>query len=349
MNIAEENIIYEALTRLKDLTGIEGYRAKDLKDLKDLQESYRSTENLTEPDLYIIRDNVIEIIEVKKVVQPYHIPQIIENARHRYDCMVIAEYIYPAQKQVLKENGIGYLDTAGNIYLENKHNLIWLEGNKHIEEEKPASNRAFTKAGLRTLFYFLLNEEALNLPYRMLAQATGGALGNMKYIIEGLTEAGFILQVGPKRKVLQKKKMLLERWITGYQEILKPALHMGDFNFWDEDKQQHWDTLITEDDKTIWGGEAAAALFTNYLNPAYLTVYTENNRAQMLRNWKLIPNKDGQLKMYEKFWVDTSWDTKKIAPPLLVYADLITTNDPRCIETAMIIYDKYLKDEFEQR
>lgn len=335
MNKTEENIVNRALARLKDLTGIEG--------------DYNLTEDLNEVDLYIKNDKVIMFFECKTVVKPYHIPQLIEYAKHHVDLIVIAEHIYPAQKKILKDNGISYLDTAGNIYLEDKNHLIWLEGNKQTEEEKPASNRAFTKAGLRTLFYFLLNEETLNLPYRMLAQATGGALGNMKYIIEGLTDAGFILQVGPKRKVLQNKKALLARWITGYEEILKPALHMGNFNFWNEDEHQHWDTLIIENDKTVWGGEAAAALFTNYLNPAYLTVYTENEKAQMLLNWKLIPDKNGQLKMYEKFWIDVDWDHKKLAPPLLVYADLITTNDPRCIETAMIIYDKFLKDEFEQR
>lgn len=335
MNRTEEHIVNRALTRLKDLTGIEG--------------TFIDTEHIKAADFHIKTDYVNMIFECKKVVKPYHIPQILEYARHKNHFMVIADHIYPAQKKILKDSGIGYLDTAGNIYLENENHLIWLEGNKQVEEEKPASNRAFTKAGLRTLFYFLLNEETLNFPYRKLAQATGGALGNMKYIIEGLTDAGFILQLGPKRKVLQNKKALLERWITGYQEILKPALHMGDFNFWDENEYQHWDTLITEDDKTVWGGEAAAALLTNYLKPAYLTVYTENERARMLQNWKLIPNENGQLKMYEKFWVDTNWDTKKLAPPLLVYSDLVITNDPRCIETAMIIYDKFLKHEFEQR
>jgi hypothetical protein len=30
-----------------------------------------------------------------------------------------------------------------------------------------------------------------------------------------------------------------------------------------------------------------------------------------------------------------------------VYADLLLTNDPRCLETAGMIYDKYLKNEFE--
>ncbi|MBK8518453.1 MAG: hypothetical protein IPL55_19860 [Saprospiraceae bacterium] len=34
---------------------------------------------------------------------------------------------------------------------------------------------------------------------------------------------------------------------------------------------------------------------------------------------------------------------KNIVPPLLVYADLITTTDKRCHETANMRYDKYIQ------
>ena len=58
--------------------------------------------------------------------------------------MLVADKIYPAQKQRLRENGIAYLDTAGNIYVSNGNLLLWLDG--HIDVKK--TNRAFTKAGL---------------------------------------------------------------------------------------------------------------------------------------------------------------------------------------------------------
>ena len=182
-----------------------------------------------------------------------------------------------------------------------------------------------------------------------MAHLAGTALGNVKYIIEGLDETGFILPVNKKKKVLQNKKALLERWITGYQEILKPALHLGDFNFWDDQKFQSWNKLPDENDDTVWGGEPAADLLTNYLQPGFLTLYTNEERARLVNKWILIPAKNGQLKMYKKFWTDTNWDAKKLAPPLLIYADLMITDDPRCIETAGIIYEKFLKDEFDER
>ena len=62
----------------------------------------------------------------------------------------------------------------------------------------------------------------------------------------------------------------------------------------------------------------------------------------------MIPKDDGVVKVYQKFWKDELYEENRYAPPLLIYADLLLTNDPRCQETAMMIYEKNLKDEFER-
>lgn len=65
---------------------------------------------------------------------------------------VIAERIFPALKETLqetlRENKIGYLDTAGNIYVNTPEQFVWLDGHKATETKKPVTNRAFTKTGL---------------------------------------------------------------------------------------------------------------------------------------------------------------------------------------------------------
>jgi hypothetical protein len=93
------------------------------------------------------------------------------------------------------------------------------------------------------------------------------------------------------------------------------------------------------------GGEPAAEVLTNYLTPEVLTVYTEKGRAALMPKWAIIPDEKGNVQVYQKFWKDEEWDEQKLAPPLLIYADLMMTGDPRCQETAKIIYDKYLVHE----
>ena len=72
-----------------------------------------------------------------------------------------------------------------------------------------------------------------------------------------------------------------------------------------------------------------------YINKLPLYVFIKGN--------KLHKANDGDveiLKLFRKFKYEVA--DQGIAPPLLVYADLIATGDDRNIETAGIIYDKYL-------
>ncbi|MEO8885539.1 MAG: type IV toxin-antitoxin system AbiEi family antitoxin [Mucilaginibacter sp.] len=300
-----------------------------------------------EMDLLLDNKNLHVYIEVKQELRHHQLPQLMEMAKKYPPFMVVADRISPTLKEILRENKIGYLDGAGNIYLHTPKRFVWLDGHKHTTAEKPVTNRAFTKTGLKTVFYLLLYPDRINWPYRNLAKATQVALGNINNIIQGLKEAGFILPVNEKEVRLQNKKVLLDRWIAGYRETLKPALRLGSFRFWNDHTFTDWKALPVKPGETIWGGEPAADLLTNYLNPAILTIYTEEKRAALVPKWKLIPAEDGNIRVFEKFWKDNEMDGEIFAPPLLVYADLVITDDPRCIETAELIYNKYLKDELE--
>lgn len=294
-------------------------------------------------------------VEIKNELKPYQLAAIENRAKQYKPYMVVAHRIYPAAKEELKKKGIGFLDTAGNMYLVHDNIMIRLEGNKQVTTEvRPVTNRAFTKTGLKAVFYFLINEYALNQPYREIAKCTGIALGNIKYIIDGLKEAGYILQKNDKTCLLQNKKALLERWIAGYRETLKPSIHIGNFRFGDNDAARN--LLLSNNfivDGVVPGGELAAEIMTQYLHAQLYTVYTTMPRNELLKKFKLIPDPKGEFQVYQKFWLQQVANENEahdeIAPPLLVYADLVITDDPRCIETAQMIFDNYLKDEFEKR
>ena len=284
-------------------------------------------------------------VVVKKELRHHQLPNIFELADKSDPLIVVAEKIFPKLKEILRERGIGYLDTAGNFYMNTKGIFLWVDGQKPKINKLP-TNRAFTKTGLKTVFYLLMNKDAVNMPHRELAKASDVALGNIKNIIDGLRQEGFILQINKKNIQLQNKKKLLDRWLVGYMEILKPALQFGRYRFWDQENIKNWQTLPIEEGDTVWSGEPAAEYYTNYLVPATLTAYTLQKN-KLVTKWKLIPDEAGNVHLFSKFWKDDQVSDKLYAPPLLVYADLLQTGDPRCIETALRIYDKYLKNEFE--
>ncbi|MDB5245617.1 MAG: hypothetical protein JWQ40_11 [Segetibacter sp.] len=330
----ERQIIETALERLAAKTGVQG----KWKPAKNIDGTV---------DFTFSKNNIKVVIQVKKELRQYHLARIFEMAEKYHPFMVIAEKIFPTIKEMLREKKISYLDTAGNIFINTEAHFIWIDGNKPAEEKKTGTNRAFTKTGLKTVFYLLLHDDAINMPHRKLADATDVALGNIKNVMEGLKDSGFILQVADSKRKLQNKRALLERWITGYRESLKPSLHIGNFRLLNDDKLRNWKELPIEKGQSVWGSEPAADHFTNYLKPAFLTLYTNQDKAAILKQWKLIPNEKGNVQLYKKFWKDDETEQTQYAPPLLVYADLLLTGDPRCQETAEMIYDQYLKNEFK--
>lgn len=291
-------------------------------------------------------------VEAKTELRGYQIDQLnkLKNNYGGDKFMVIADRIYPNIKDQLREEGINYLDGAGNIYLKHSGQFIWLDGKKDENPVKPTTNRAFTKAGLKVVFHLLNDRDAINLTYRELAEQTGVALGNITYIIDGLKELGFILKVNADTKILIKKRDLFERWIEGYGTILKPSLLLGRFNLTDNIK--YWQHYIYNEDNYphyILGGEPAAAELTDgYLVPDLITVYTDLSIVEMTINWRIMKDKNGKLFVYEKFWKKDAATKKFVAHPMLVYADLLLTNDPRCLETAKLIFNQYLADEFRE-
>lgn len=328
-------IIDNALDRLLDQTGIKGQWTFLDRDIDGTL------------DLFIDHKKERFYVECKRELRNFQLPYLFQLAEHHQPFMVVAERIFPTLKEVLREKNIGYLDGAGNIYLKTPHHYIWLDGNKAIEADKPTTNRAFTKTGLRMLFYLLLHPETINAPYRHFHMATHIALGNVKNIMDGLKDAGFIININQREIALQNKRQLLDRWIVGYQETLKAALYMGTYRFANRNQWNDWQKLPLDFNKTVWGGEAGADLLTNYLNPQELTLFTTEKKNEIILKFKLIPDPNGDIKLYEKFWHEEQGNRLKHAPPLLIYADLMMTGEPRCIEVAERIYEKYLKNEFE--
>lgn len=295
-------------------------------------------------ELTVDKQRLVFNTEIKTELRNHQLPQIYNKATQFEPLLVIAKRIFPAIKEELRQKQIAYLETNGNIYLKRDGITLWIENNKPLQVEKEKGNRAFTKTGLRVLFQFLLNEQNINLPYREMAAQTEVGLGNINYVMNGLLEAGFLVKLTKGTYKMQNKKALFEKWMTAYEERLKPDLKIGTFRFLKEEDFLNWKHLPLKNDKTWWGGEPAGDLFTNYLRPAELTLYTLETRNELIKNYRLVPDENGNVKAYKKFWkYDAVRDN--IVPPLLVYTDLMNTQDRRCMETAQKIYDELLQNK----
>jgi hypothetical protein len=180
----------------------------------------------------------------------------------------------------------------------------------------------------------------INQSYRQITEQTGTSIGNVTNILQGLKQENFILSVNKNTLKLSDIESLITKWADEFTKNLQPTLLIGTFRFLKENDLLAWKDLKLDTTKTVWGGEPAGDLLTNYLQPAEFTLYTDENRNELIKNHKLIPVEKGSVKVYQKFWKENN-SKQKTAPPLVVYADLMAISDRRCIETAQKIYDEY--------
>ncbi len=284
-------------------------------------------------------------IEIKKEVRNHQLPELEMLAKSHSPLMVVAENIFPKIKEVLREKGIAYLETSGNIYYKDKGLFIWLDGKKPIKSEEEKLGRAFTKTGLKAVFHFLLKPDLVNATYRTIADVTGISFGNINFIMTDLKQQGYLLKVDNNSFKLVKRKELLTKWMDNYEQKLKPSLLVGIYRFLNNTDALRWKSLQLENKKSWWGGEPGGELITNNLQPESFTLYTVETKTEIIKKYRFLPDPNGNIKVYNKFWnIDEA--NENVAPPLLIYIDLMITGDRRNRETAQKIYDQFLQNEF---
>lgn len=280
-------------------------------------------------------------VEIKKELREFQLHQIFNLAEEYKPFLVIVENLFPKIKDALIDNGIAYIEANGNINIETENFLLKVEGKRKKQLQQEKYGRAFTKAGLKVVLLFLTNENEINDTYREIARNAGIAIGNVKLIYEGLIEEGYALKINEKQLKLTNKKELLQKWVTGYIEKLKPTLYIGNFRFNNPNEFLKWKDLNLERTLTQWGGEGAGNIYTDYLQPEVLTLYTNEKKTNIIKEYRLLPDPDGYVIVYEKFWKDKRPFTN-VVPPIIAYADLLATGNRRCIETAQKIYEQLI-------
>ncbi len=311
----------------------------------------KSSEELVDV-VFILNEEKI-YARVKTDTRPQHIP-IFESMLQDYNpFLVVSDYITPNAKKLLKNKGINYIDGFGNAFLNlNTLKLYVEQGNA-----KPIYNThsdVFTQAGGQIIFQLLQNPENINLTQRKLAEISNVSLGSVSKIINGLFNEGFTVKWNSDKKYqLVKREELLDKWIILVNEKILPAHKIGQFSF---SKQGHF--MIRETDsnyETKWGresgaalgGESGAAILTNYLNPEKYSLFTNRSKTDLIKNYRLIPDDNGEITAYQLFWQPGTssfdFESNLTVHPLLIYAELMYSGNDRNIETAQIIYNEYIK------
>ncbi|HMQ87906.1 MAG TPA: type IV toxin-antitoxin system AbiEi family antitoxin [Flavilitoribacter sp.] len=317
------HLLETSLTNLTEATGLK----TSWKDPKD-----------QEPDCVVHLERDTKAIEltavVKSVLQPSHLPQLLELRRKFPHFIVIAGRISRQLAQELKELGINYLDSGGNAFIDTQAFFLFIEGRK--AGESVDRKHLFTNASIQLLFHLMVKPGLLTKPYREIASETGASLDNISKTIRSLNENGYIVELKKGGYTFLNKEGLLERWIAEYGERLKPKLLMGRFRFLKDDR---WQDLALDPAKTQWSGEPAVDLELGQLRPQLFTLYTLENKQELIRQYRLVPDAQGPVYVYRAFWDLAGYSDTNRVPLLLTYADLLLSGSARNAEAAKSLLD----------
>jgi hypothetical protein len=259
--------------------------------------------------------------------------------------LLVTNYVSPPTAEKLRELNISFLDTKGNAFFNEDEFYIFISSQAKVSEIKqPKPNLIFQQSGLQLLFVLLSIPESGNFSYRVLAKMSSISLGSVNEIMAGLARELYLVSRSGLRFLVRKDE-LLKRWVQGYSEILRRKLIIGRFSSFDSIFTESESIQIKESRlksiKTCWSGEFAAGQMTNYLYPEIYTLFSDPFMfPTALPMLKLRPQPNGNIEIFQRFWKFDQENT--IAPPILIYADLVASADSRNLEVAKIIYDEHL-------
>jgi hypothetical protein len=282
-------------------------------------------------------------------------PVALAAAKHQVEAygargILVAPYLTAELADHCRHNDLNFIDAAGNAYLRAPGLFVFVRGERPrtpLRATATGIRAAGTATALRVVFALLCNPALVNAPYREIATAADVALGTVGWVFYDLQARGYIAggRRNRNRRLLEPAR-LLEEWVTNFPIKLRPKLNLRrlqapDPGWWQRAR------LVAG---ARWGGEVAAARLTEALKPAACTIYLDPHTARevlavLVKEHRLRADPQGNVEILDAFWKFQPEPTPPdLVPPVLVYADLMATLDPRNLEVAKQIRREFVDD-----
>lgn len=268
--------------------------------------------------------------------------------------LLFAPYITTNIAKRCRQLDIAFLDTVGNAYLQAPGLYIFIAGEKPegLNPQPLRIGRGGTATALRVVFVLLCKPKLLNAPYRDIVDAAGVALGAVGWVFYDLKARGLV--AGGRnyhtRRFLEPIR-IFDEWVTNFPIKLRPKLNLQRFKAPNPD---WWQKANLTHIGAFWGGDVAAARLTDYLKPETCTIYLDRHQGrtalkELVATHRLRADPDGNVEVLDKFW-NLLPDPKypDLAPPILIYADLVATLNPRNLEVAKLIREQCIDNALRQ-
>ena len=282
------------------------------------------------------------LLEVKGAsLDPKALQKLRKQLKKRNMPMVLGMAWIPAQRgRTLRESGINYLDTAGNAFLDLPGLQVYRETNDQpavdpVRKRPPGG--AFNASAVRVGLQLLMDPPLVGSNLRAIAALAGVSAPSAKFALDAFKADGYVVEIGRKGRELVEREAFLRKWAHSYNLNYRPKYALGTYS-------TEIDAMVLDGFQACWGGEPAADLLTGNLKPAATVVYSHSGKiGPLVAGNRLRPDSRGVVHLVAACWETRQQEPQGTAPAFVVFADLLDTRDPRCIEVAEGIFDTLLK------
>ena len=272
----------------------------------------------------------------------------IEQARrHKGHWILFAPYVPSKIGQHLAQHNLSYADTVGNCHIELAAGRGLLG---HVEGKKPARDVATRSAGRvpshQLVFAVLAQPALLREPVRAIAVAAGiGKTAAADQLLR-LERQGLIHR---KRGVIVDPRAMLDRWLSAYADVVRPAWLVGRYRPQARDPEAVERMIEAAWRKRSWayGGAAAAWRMTESYRGDETIIHVDTMLEEALRQLRVVPDRSaGPLTILRTPGTIAYAGTEpRLVHPLLVYTEMMTSTDPRAREAAADLRERFLESQ----
>ncbi|MBW4510311.1 MAG: hypothetical protein KME64_27900 [Scytonematopsis contorta HA4267-MV1] len=343
----EESVLKKCLKHLQSLPEVEA----TVKESQDLLEGSQNVDGLlticspknSADYAYTIQLDVTSNT-AKLVISYFKLLQ--EKLKHKL--LLITRYLCDSAIEQLINENIEFIDSFGNIYINNPPIYILIRA-KNRPKAKSLSSWQITPTTLKVIYILLKKPDILTFSFENLADAAETTLETIKYTLENLYKLGYLMRQPKGRYRIANYMKLFERWEIGYVETLRPKLLIGTFTpALGRTFSQMKESIIqlAKEDNLLIGGELGAELAMPYLIAKSSTLHVNDSYSRIAAKLKLKPSPQGEIIFLQQFGKQNYGSYNRLEPiadPLLIHAELLLDNDDRVRETAERFFNKFIQ------
>ena len=270
--------------------------------------------------------------------------------RGRLPVIVFARYISRSIGERLAAAGVNFVDRVGNLHLHLGDNQTLLLGKK--ESPTVSEGKRTGPAAIQVYCTFLSAPEAIQWSTRRVAELSGAGKTAVSDARQRLISDEVLQHFRSRGYSLVNRKTLEEYFIRGYEHILRPHITLGRYRSAENEPDAFVErvAIVASKHGLKWAltGAAGAYELERFYRSEETQLFLRAGaiRGELQRDLQLLPDKHGPITLFKFFGDIVLYPGPKkrpVAHPWLIFTELLYQGDPRALEAAEEIREKFLK------